>query len=315
MLKVNKIYCGDALKVLKTFPDESINCVMTSPPYWALRDYGIKGQLGLEPTFQEFINKLCDIFDEVKRVLKKDGTCWVNMGDTYASTPAGNKKIKFDGDGVYGRLMKRHSQGGTSEMTAKPKNYGKIKIKCLCQIPSRFAIEMTSRGWILRNEIIWHKPNCMPSSVKDRFTVDFEKLFFFTKSKKYYFETQYEEVVNHSDAWYRNKLRQNKNYQLKKPYRHNFPIPKYPDKKNKRSVWKIPTKPFSQAHFAVYPQKLCVVPIRAGCPEKGIVLDPFFGAGTTGLVAQELSRSYVGIELSKEYIKIAEKRLKQKPLF
>ena len=301
MIKNNSIICGDCLKVLKTLPDESINCVMTSPPYWALRDYGVDGQMGLEPTFQEYINKLCDIFDEVKRVLKKDGTCWINMGDTYGGTSdKGNYRDP------------KYKNGRNGQSIALNKTATK---KCLCQIPSRFAIEMTNRGWILRNEIIWHKPNAMPSSVKDRFTVDFEKLFFFVKNKKYYFETQYEEVVNHSDAWYRNKLRQNKNYKLKKPYQHNFPIPKYPDKKNKRSVWKIPTKPFSQAHFAVYPPKLCITPIRAGCPEKGIVLDPFFGAGTTGLVAQELNRNWIGIELNKEYIKIAEDRLKQKSLF
>ena len=128
---------------------------------------------------------------------------------------------------------------------------------------------------------------------------------------KYWFEQQHERVVKHSDAWYRNKLRQNKNYQLKKPYQHNFPIPKYPDKKNKRCVWEINTKPYSEAHFAVYPEKLCAIPIKAGCPERGIVLDPFFGSGTTGLVAKNLLRNYIGIELNEDYIKIANKRLAQ----
>src|SRR5260370_20664402 len=146
--------------------------VMTSPPYWALRDYGVDGQLGLELSFEEYINKLCDIFDEVKRVLKTDGTCWVNIGDTYASAPAGNKTFDFDGiDGNYGRLRYRNSQGG-KENTTKPKQYGVLKNKSLCLIPFRFAIEMVNRGWILRNTIIWHKPNAMPESVKDRFTDD-----------------------------------------------------------------------------------------------------------------------------------------------
>jgi len=166
---------GDCLEKMKELPDESVDMVMTSPPYWALRDYGVDGQLGLEPTFQEYINKLCDIFDEVKRVLKKEGTCWVNMGDTYSGGVNNNDKKKVDG-----------------AKTIKPIKAMGVQDKCLLQIPSRFAIEMCNRGWILRNEIIWHKPNCMPSSVRDRFTVDFEKIFFFTKSKKYYFETQYE---------------------------------------------------------------------------------------------------------------------------
>ena len=227
-LSINKILNGDALTHLKELPKESIDCIMTSPPYWMLRDYEIEGQIGLEKTFDEYINKLCDIFEEVKRVMKKSGTCWVNLGDTYG-------------------------EGGTS--------------KGLTLIPFRFSIEMVKRGWILRNTIIWNKRNCMPSSVKDRFTVDFEYLFFFTKNKKYYFETQYEKVVAHSDSWYRNKLRQNKNYKLKKPYQHNFPIPKYPDKKNKRAVWSIPAGQFSEAHFAVYPEELCETPIKAGCPE------------------------------------------------
>lgn len=368
----NKIIKGDCLKVLKKMPDESVDMVITSPPYWNLRDYNVKGQLGLEPTIEKFIDNLCNVFDEIKRVLKSDGTCWVNIGDTYS----GNKNGKTDAK-IYNYLK---------ENSRKIKKKAVMAEKCLCQIPSRFAIEMTTRGWILRNEIIWHKPNAMPSSVKDRFTVDFEKLFFFSKSKKYYFKTQYDRVVAHSDAWYRNKLRQNKNYNLKKPYQHNFPIPKYPDKKNKRTVWAIPTKPFPAAHFAVYPPELCIIPIRAGCPDfvckkcgkarhpifiptdeykkylgkswtedtdlnkklrtqigfkantkkyaisadyeisgytdcgcnagwdNGIVLDPFFGAGTSGLVAQELGKNWIGIELSDEYIKIAKERLAQQRL-
>lgn len=153
MLVKDKILLGDSLEVLKELEDESIDMIVTSPPYWALRDYGTKEQLGLESTFDEYINKLCNVFDECKRVLKKNGTCWVNVGDSYINIS-----------------------------------------KCLAQIPNRFAIEMCNRGWILRNEIIWHKPNAFPSSVKDRFTVDFEKLFFFVKNKKYYFERQLEPV-------------------------------------------------------------------------------------------------------------------------
>ena len=177
-LELNKIYQGDALEVLKTFPDESVDCAITSPPYWNLRDYGTAGQLGLESTFQEYVAKLCDIFDEVKRVLKKEGTCWVKFGDTYS----GNKEGKTDAK-VSSYL------GDTTKGIHKKAT---IQEKCLCQIPSRFAIEMTNRGWILRNRLVWHKPNAMPSSVDDRFTVDYEDVFFFVKSKKYNFQQLYE---------------------------------------------------------------------------------------------------------------------------
>jgi site-specific DNA-methyltransferase (adenine-specific) len=187
-MELNKIYQGDALEVLKSFPSGSVDCVVTSPPYWALRDYGVEGQLGLEPTFQEYINKLCDIFDEVKRVLKKEGNCWVNLGDTYSGSGNGS------GDKTY--KDRQHIKREKFDLIYKGQKAGKTELpdKCLIQIPSRFAIEMCDRGWVLRNEIVWHKPNCMPASVKDRFTVDFEKIFFFVKSKKYYFEQQLEPV-------------------------------------------------------------------------------------------------------------------------
>ncbi|KKL53588.1 hypothetical protein LCGC14_2273980, partial [marine sediment metagenome] len=180
-METDIILHGESLEILKTLPNESIDCVVTSPPYWGLRDYGVENQLGLEKNLKEYLNKLCDIFDEVKRVLKQTGTCWVNLGDTYNSSPAGgigyNAKVGATKNGV--QSTNKGLQKNISE-------------KCLCQIPSRFAIEMTDRGWILRNEIIWHKPNCMPSSINDRFTVDFEKLFFFVKNKKYYFKQQFE---------------------------------------------------------------------------------------------------------------------------
>jgi len=271
-MNINHIYQGDCLEVLKTLPDESIDCVMTSPPYWALRDYGVKGQLGLEPTFQEYISRLCDIFDEVKRILKKEGTCWVNMGDTYAGGGGNSSKYTCGPNGIDKREKARPPlsitnkfskwQSGTPDSIQRchefEKNFGDIRNKCLLQIPSRFAIEMCNRGWILRNEIIWHKPNCMPSSVKDRFTVDFEKIFFFTKSKKYYFKTQYEPAI--SEGRTNNSRTTHKEYQM-----HN--IYTVTDKRNMRSVWRIATKPYKEAHFATYPEALCETPIKAGCPE------------------------------------------------
>lgn len=279
-MQLNKIYNGNALDVLKTFPDESVDMVITSPPYWALRDYGAEGQLGLESTFQEYINKLCDIFDEVKRVLKKSGSCWVNLGDAYSGS----------GKGV-----------------------GGIKSKSLLQIPSRFAIEMCNRGWILRNEIIWHKPNAMPQSVRDRFTVDYEKLFFFVKSKKYYFKQQKEQMKTNHICW-KSIRKHSRMVSLNTTKQNDFSQDLKISKdlqRNKRSVWSINTKPFKEKHFATYPEELIITPIKACCPENGIVLDPFMGSGTTAVVARSLGLKYVGIELNPDYIKIAEKRLAQ----
>lgn len=292
----NTVVCGDSLEVLKTLPDTCIDCVVTSPPYWALRDYGVDGQLGLEPTFQEYITKLCNIFDEVKRVLKKDGTCWVNLGDTYSGMKVGNTEIYKNPNVVNNNFVKPKSD---------------IQDKCLIQIPSRFAIEMTNRGWILRNEIIWHKPNCMPSSVKDRFTVDFEKVFFFVKSKKYYFEQQFEKAAmnrwgGHSPINMNNT--KDKHNQFGGLTRDRDMMLEF---RNKRVVWSINTKPSKEEHYAMFPDDLIKPMIQAGCPKGGIVLDPFIGLGQTGCVAKRLDRNYIGIELSPKYVKRAEQRISQ----
>ena len=363
---MEKIICGDCLEVLKDMESESVNCVMTSPPYWALRDYGtaqwkggdekcdhkidvqprierkkqgltggleymksqepiykdicgkcgakrIDQQLGLEPTFQEYINSLCDIFDEVKRALRKDGTCWVNMGDSYM--PHGGSRGNKTSAGA-DSLRKNYDM---EEIAPKHKrDMSGLKAKCLCQIPSRFAIEMTNRGWILRNELIWYKPNCMPSSVKDRFTVDFEKIFFFTKKKKYWFETQYEphewlEKEKRRKNFYK-KVSYNSKYSngvgATQRFTENARSERYnKEGRNKRCVWKINTKPYAKAHFAAFPEKLVETPIKAGCPKGGTVLDPFSGAGTTGVVAKKLGRNFIGIELNPEYVKMSEDRI------
>jgi len=322
-MEVNKIIQGDSLGVLKTFPDESVDCVITSPPYWGLRDYGVDGQLGLEPHFNEYVETLIAIFDEVKRVLKKEGTCWVNLGDTYS----GNKEGKTDAK------VSDYLKDTTTRLHKK----AVIQEKCLCQIPSRFAIAMTDRGWILRNRIIWYKPNAMPSSVRDRFTVDYEDIFFFVKNKKYYFEQQFDPYAPASDVRYRQALRAGKSYATKEPYRNNTPFSgRYkrgqgavasrgddadglvvgggnPNGRNRRTVWSIPTKPYAGAHFATFPEALIEPIIKSGCPKGGVVLDPFFGAGTTGVVATKLERKYMGIELNKDYIKIAQKRIASVP--
>ena len=292
---------GDAGSVLKTLPSESVDCVVTSPPYWALRDYGVSGQLGVEPDFRGYLRNLCRVFDEVKRVLKKEGTCWVNLGDTYC----GNKAGKTDNK-VCDYLKK------TSKKINKTKD-PVIKEKSLLQIPSRFAIEMTNRGWILRNEIIWYKPNAMPSSVKDRFTADYEKLFFFTKAKKYYFEQQFEPLSEASlkdlfgSKSFRNKGSNNA-YVCPGEGRDRREFYN-PRGRNKRCVWTIPTKPYKGAHFAPFPLDLAVIPIRAGCPNGGIVLDPFIGSGTTAIAALINGCDCVGIDVNQKYLDIARERI------
>lgn len=302
---INKIIHGSALDELKKFDNECIDMCITSPPYWGLRDYGdtvnavwdgdenckhefeIKylidnnpkfpvyksnqfcpkcgawcGQLGLEPTFELYTKHLCNIFDEIKRVLKKTGTCWVNIGDTYGGSW-----------GNYGeRTGQQRSQNVDkfSRLGATPKDFRpassnpEIMHKSLCDIPYRFSIEMINRGWIKRNTIIWFKPNCMPSSAKDRFTVDFEYLFFFVKNKKYWFERQFEDnndTYNGQRGKIINRTKLQSAMQTE-GYSDYFGLGR-----NKRCVWQIPTQPFPDAHFAVFPEALIETPIKAGCPQ------------------------------------------------
>ncbi|MBU0760506.1 MAG: site-specific DNA-methyltransferase [Nanoarchaeota archaeon] len=300
-MKINCILQGNAKDTLKTIPNESIDMCITSPPYWALRDYGAKGQLGLEPNFSAYIENLCDVFDEVKRTLKKEGTCWVNLGDTYAGSQSTNSSVKC------ANQFNAHVKECYRKKAINSKVEG-VQNKCLTLIPFRFALEMVNRGWILRNVIIWHKPNCMPSSVKDRFTVDFEYLFFFSKSKKYFFKQQREphkdeSIIRTSYGWngHREPMSSYCGMNIEKMC--------HPDGRNKRCVWTVPTKGLRDAHFAVFPNKLIETPISAGCSEKGIVLDPFLGSGTTALVALKQNKRFLGIELNKSYIKIAKRRI------
>lgn len=294
-MDVNKVYYGDAKDVLETFPDKVIDMCVTSPPYWGLRDYGVDGQLGLESTFDEYIDRLCGVFDEVKRVLKDGGTCWVNIGDSYASGVNNNDRKKVN----------------DVNNTAKS-----LPAKSLVGIPFRFALEMINRGWILRNTIIWHKSNCMPSSVKDRFTIDFEYLFFFSKNKKYYFEQQLEPLKTIPHAPKNTKALQigslnGTRYEQKD---HNR-IWGSNNGRNMRCVWNINPKPYKGAHFAVFPEELIETPIQAGCPQDGVVLDPFMGSGTTAAVAKRLNRNYIGIELNKEYHSLINERLSKVKVF
>jgi DNA modification methylase len=307
---LNKIINGNSLEVLKTIPDNSIDCCITSPPYWGLRDYGHEEQLGSEKHFKDFVINLSNVFDEVQRVLKPTGTCFVNLGDTYAGSGSGTTKNADTSKYVENSKQVYVLPNGTSKAS---QFRGTAMNKSLCMIPERFAIEMIDRGWCLRNQIIWHKPNQMPSSAKDRFTVDFEKVFFFVKQPTdYYFEQQLEPYTEPLDRWAGQMVRGNyktKTEQFAVQERDGRDMRPNPEGKNMRTVWSINTEPSTEAHFATYPQRLVERMLKAGCPENGIVLDPFFGSGTTGVYARKVNRNFVGIELNPEYVKIAENRL------
>ena len=429
-MNIDTIYQGHALDVLKTFPDDTIDCVVTSPPFWGLRAYHTepqiwddewRGELGQEPSFKMYVNHLLAIFNEVKRILKPTGCCFVELGDTYASN--GTVKTRF----WYGSNQGKHQLGNGDGLLSKEYSgrgrTKEISSKSLCNIPHRFAIGMTDHGWIQRNTIIWHKTNCLPHSCKDRFTVDFTYIFFFTKKRKYYFEQQFEPM---KDATLKDKrIDQIKKtgkliYTNIKPNEEKVQSPGavgerifksilrkmegtlyggdgmglhehfgYYDKdgthrfyiqgRNKRCVWSLPTKSYPEAHYATYPPDLIKPLIVAGTPQyvckkcgkarerilkmegyhfpdkdindhqvinkvgigsyksgsdyaefrkqhpienigmsncccnaeydSGIVLDPFCGSGTTCMVAKQLGRHYVGIELNPKYIEMAERRI------
>ena len=458
-LLTNSVLQGNAKEVLTQFTDESIDCIITSPPYYGLRDYGITGQIGLEKTPEEYVSKLMEVFKECKRILKNTGTFWLNIGDTYNSTPSGLTKEKMKewgekGDGLYKRLSYRHSQNGTAKNTPK-KLLNFYQPKCMLMMPERVAFALIDDGWILRNKIIWYKRNHMPSSVKDRFANCWEYVYFFTKSKKYYFDLDavreaqsYPEDVkrrmrqdaeanvnpfhkgilecrhyqgkfngsgekaeqfgsprarnerkidetakffiekgsggnvnlpgehplgknpgdviksnlnnfddnywwnfiigeSHSNIYYKQAFEIMKEWMIKNDcydyskfyewWKGNFrgkwssgtlehgqsdklinslPFPKPETRflgKNPSDFWDITTKPFKEAHFAVFPEELCIKPIKAGCPKDGVVLDPFCGAGTALVVAKKLGRNYIGIDLKEDYCEMARKRLANIP--
>ena len=316
-MELNVIYNCDALTGLRTLPDESVDCIVTSPPYWQMRDYGIGGiewsdgwygQLGLEPTREMFIEHLCLIFDECRRVLKSSGTLWINLGDSY------NHPDKYSLKNNPQTISRGNNRSFAVGRNLKSK-VSTIPKKSLCNIPNKFADEMMLRGWILRNEIIWYKPTCMPASVKDRFTVDFEKIFFFVKSPNYLFNQQFEPYAAATLVRYKTPMRSNgKCEQYQK-----FGYPKgmmyeNPNGRNMRCVWRVAFEPNKESHFAMYPTKLVETPIKAGSPVDGVVLDPFMGGGTTAVVARKLGRKYIGFEPNPEYVAICDKRLKQSEL-
>jgi DNA modification methylase len=368
------IHCGDSLDVMKGMADESVDCCITSPPYWGLRDYGCNGQLGLEKSPEEYVANMVQLFREVRRVLKADGVLWLNLGDSYA------------GSGVH---QEHHANAGISQSAKRGCTNGVpvppgLKPKDLVGIPWRVAFALQADGWWLRQDIIWHKPNPMPESVRDRCTKSHEYIFMLTKSARYYFDSEAikEPAADSSKA----RLDQNVSEQKgseRVPFKTNGSMKAVGgDYRNKRSVWTVTTKPYKEAHFATYPPDLILPCVKASpeylCSECGtpykrvitvigkregevyvgqatkdyssgkaqnpsdtkrrvlesmsritksswqqgcsccnaetkpaVILDPFFGSGTTGLVAIQNGRKYIGIELNPDYCEIAAKRIER----
>jgi DNA modification methylase len=299
-----QILIGDVLEQLKTLPDESIQTVVTSPPYWGLRDYGNDGQIGLEQTPQEYIDKMVEVFREVKRVLRDDGTLWLNIGDSYSGS----------GKGPAGNLGKKHNERHLEQKTGGIVPEG-TKPKDLVGIPWMLAFGLRADGWYLRQDIIWAKPNVMPESVRDRCTKSHEYLFLLTKSPKYY----YDHIAIKEPVSEVSLKRALSGWKTNRPSAKTSPqgidvevMGKRfvnPEGRNKRDVWFIPTASYKGAHFAVMPEKLVEPCILAGSREDDVVLDPFMGSGTVGVVAERHNRHFVGIELNPEYVKLALTRL------
>ena len=298
-MTTQRIIPGDCIAGLRTLHDASVHCCVTSPPYWGLRDYGHDGQIGLEDTPEAYVARMVEVFREVRRVLRDDGTVWLNLGDSYTS--GGRDTRAAD---------KKHE--GAREMTTRAPTPQGLKPKDLVGIPWRVAFALQADGWWLRQDIIWHKPNPMPESVRDRCTKAHEYLFLLTKSERYYYDAEAikepsvapghraYQAVGTKDAAARNtKLMATRIAGSCGSL----------DTRNKRSVWTVTTKPYSGAHFAVMPSDLVEPCIKAGCPEGGTVLDPFAGSGTTLAVAAEQGRNAIGCELNPDYIAQAERRI------
>jgi DNA modification methylase len=300
------IYQGDCLDILPTLEPKSIQCCVTSPPYYGLRDYGCDGQIGLESTPEAYVEKLVAVFREVRRVLKDDGTLWLNLGDSY------NGSGGAGGD---------YNDGGLKEGQPKypGRNIHALKPKDLIGIPWRVAFALQADGWYLRQDIIWAKPNPMPESVTDRCTKSHEYIFLLTKSARYYYDNEAVQELSVSESGTAGSWDGNRDFGL--PNGHTrFAKPNLggsiDGKRNKRSVWNVTTKPYKEAHFATFPEEIPRTCILAGSKKGDTILDPFSGAGTTGVVAEKLNRKYIGIELNPQYTKMAEDRIYNvQPLF
>jgi DNA modification methylase len=310
-----EIQQGDCLDLLTEMPAGSVQTCVTSPPYWGLRDYGEADQLGLEPTPEEYTANLVEVFREVRRVLRDDGTLWLNLGDSYAAQRGGTHQPAETLAGGKGGFMEngdtvnrdRHAGYNPSRNASA---IG-LKHKDLCGIPWRVAFALQADGWYLRSDIIWAKPNPMPESVTDRPTKAHEYLFLLTKSARYFYDA---DAIKEEASPVNGEIRfgGNKYGDSDDPKHATKSGNVYKDSgyRNKRTVWTVATQPFKGAHFAVFPPKLIEPCVLAGAPEGATVLDPFSGSGTTGLVALRLNRSYIGLELNPEYAEMSRNRIR-----
>lgn len=307
-----RIITGDACEILKELPDGSAHCCVTSPPYWGLRDYGIAGQIGLEASPVEYIASLLNVFEQVWRVLRDDGTLWLNLGDSYIGYH-GNKNAK-------GGKAPSDLPGYRENMRASTVGLNGLKAKDLAGIPWRVAFALQEKGWYLRSDVIWHKTNSKPESVKDRPTKAHEYIFLLSKNKKYFYDYHAVRVASsRKDKRRINKKQQRAMQGLPDRQPNSGGSASYGPKVgtygspgdgfcNLRDVWPVSIRDY-QKHIAFFPPDLIRPCIRAGCPVGGLCVDPFFGSGTVGLVCLEEKRSFIGIELNPEYVAMAEKRL------
>jgi DNA modification methylase len=329
---------GDVLEQLKTLPADLVDCVVTSPPYWSLRDYGVEGQIGMEQHPQEYINKIVGVFHEIKRVLKPTGTVFLNLGDSYYTKSGSNFKGSNDSYSAQADKVGIRKGNELRELYCDGKW---LQSKQKLMLPERIAIAMQDDGWILRNSIIWYKPNHMPASVTDRLTGAYESVFFFTKNRQYHFnldgirkhispETMARVQRNYktSPKTYNNNFGADNHKKWAEKVKHDIVVGRegnfaYSDPlhvkpynhlgANPGDVWSLTTEPNKIAHFATFPTKLVRRCLNCGCPKEGLVLDPFSGSGTTLWVARKMALHYLGIELKPEYIEIAKKRLANIP--
>ena len=300
MLDPITIHLGDCRQILPTLPDRSVHCCVTSPPYFGLRDYGHSDQIGLEPTPDEFVAELVKVFREVRRVLRDDGTLWLNLGDSYNAHGRKGHGTKI------GLKQGTNRASATGTDSCRP-NVDSLKDKDLVGIPWRVAFALQADGWYLRQDIIWHKPNPMPESVTDRCTKAHEYIFLLSKSARYYYDA---DAVKESAC----KGAAGSSFHTGKTATHQLGRasdiePLDTDSRNRRSVWTVATQPYAGAHFATFPPKLIEPCILAGCPVGGTVIDPFSGSGTTGQVAIGAHRQFIGCELNPAYYELAAQRL------
>lgn len=290
------IIVGDCREQLAKLPEGSAHCCVTSPPYFGLRDYGVDGQMGLEATPDEFVSGMVEVFRQVRRVLRDDGTLWLVIGDSYAN------------DGKWGgHTGGKHAKALHCSPIGRQKKYTGLKPKDLIGIPWMLAFALRADGWYLRKDIIWHKPNAMPENVSDRPASAHEYIFLLSKSHRYYYDNEAVKVDAISEHPSGNGFKRGERLTFdgrgsNEPWQPT-------EKCNRRDVWTVPIKPFREAHFATYPGELIEPCILAGCPAGGTVLDPFGGAGTTGLVADRLQRNAVLIELNPQYADMARARI------